>query len=148
VRTGSQLNRCNALRHREETQVRRSIALAAASLVALAAQAGMASAASPDETMAWLAGRWTNKGDCGMGSIQFQRSGAGWTYREARLNNGAIYPATASADASGVVTVRIPSQDYQYVNTFRTKDRFDAVEGFTGGPMQGRRMSKSYSRCK
>ena len=128
--------------------MRRSNILAAASLVALAAQADMAAATSPDDAMTWLAGRWTNKGDCGIGSVQFQRSGAGWSYREARLNNGASYPATASADASGVVTVRIPSQDYEYVNTFRSRDTFDAVEGFTGGPMQGRRMSKTYSRCK
>jgi hypothetical protein len=128
--------------------VRRSIILATASLVALAAQADSAPAAGPDETMTGLAGRWTNKSDCGIGSIQFQRSGTGWTYREARLNNGATYPAAASADASGVVTVEIKSQDYEYVNTFRNKDTFDAVEGFTGGPMQGRRMSKTYSRCK
>ena len=128
--------------------MRRSIILAIASLVALAAQADSGSAASADEAMGWLAGRWTNKGDCGIGSVQFQRSGAGWSYREARLNSGATYPATASADASGVVTVRIPSQDYEYVNTFRGKDTFDAVEGFTGGPMQGRRMSKTYARCK
>jgi hypothetical protein len=134
--------------NREDACVRCSIILAAAMLVALAAQAGIASAASPDEAMSWLAGRWTNKGDCGIGSVQFQRSGAGWTYREARLNSGAAYPATASADASGVVTVEIKSQDYEYVNTFRNKDSFDAVEGFTGGPMQGRRMSKTYSRCK
>ena len=128
--------------------MRRSIILATASLVALGALADTAFAASADEAMAWLAGRWTNKGDCGIGSVQFQRAGAGWSYREARLNNGASYPATASSDAAGVVTVRIPSQDYEYVNTFRTKDTFDAVEGFTGGPMQGRRMSKIYSRCK
>ncbi len=128
--------------------MRRSIILATASLIAFSAQAGIAAAASPDEAMAWLAGRWTNKGDCGIGSIQFQRSGAGWVYREARLNNGAAYPANASADASGVVTVEIKSQDYEYVNTFRNKDAFDAVEGFTGGPMQGRRISKTYSRCK
>jgi len=128
--------------------VRRSIILATASLVVLGAPADTAFAASPDEAMGWLAGRWTNKGDCGIGSVQFQRSGAGWSYREARLNNGDTYPATASSDASGVVTVRIPSQDYEYVNTFRTKDTFDAVEGFTDGPMKGRRMSKTYSRCK
>jgi hypothetical protein len=132
----------------EDVCVRRSIILAAASLVALAAETDIASAASADEATAWLAGRWTNKGDCGIGSVQFQRSGTGWTYREARLNNGATYPATASADAAGVVTVEIKSQDYEYVNTFRSKDTFDAVEGFTGGPMQGRRMSKTYSRCK
>ena len=128
--------------------MRRSIILVAASFVALAAPIDTAFAASANEAMGWLAGRWTNKGDCGIGSVQFQRSGAGWSYREARLNNGATYPATASSDASGVVTVRIPSQDYEYVNTFRDKDTFDAVEGFTGGPMQGRRMSKTYSRCK
>jgi hypothetical protein len=141
-------DRCNTFQVQEEARVRRSNILAAASLVALAAQADMAAATSPDDAMTWLAGRWTNKGDCGIGSVQFQRSGAGWSYREARLNNGASYPATASADASGVVTVRIPSQDYEYVNTFRSRDTFDAVEGFTGGPMQGRRMSKTYSRCK
>jgi hypothetical protein len=85
----------------EDACVRRSSILAAASLVALAAQADIASAASPDEAMSWLAGRWTNKGDCGIGSVQFQRSGTGWTYREARLNNGATYPAAAAAaDAS------------------------------------------------
>lgn len=128
--------------------MRRSIILVTASLVAFVMQAGIASATSPDEAMAWLAGRWTNKGDCGIGSVQFQRSGAGWSYREARLDNGATYPATASPDAAGVVTVRIPSQDYEYVSTFRNKDTFDTVEGFTGGPMQGRRMSKTYSRCK
>ena len=128
--------------------MRRSIILAIASLVALGAPADMAFAASADEATGWLAGRWTNKGDCGIGSVQFQRSGAGWSYREARLDNGATYPATASSDAAGVVTVRIPSQDYEYVNTFRSKDTFDAVEGFTDGPMQGRRMSKTYSRCK
>jgi hypothetical protein len=132
----------------EEARVRRSIILATVSLVTLAAQASTASAASPDEAMTWLAGRWTNKGDCGIGSVQFQRAGAGWSYREARLNNGATYPATASSDAAGVLTVRIPSQDYEYVNTFHGKDTFDAVEGFTGGPMNGRRMSKTYSRCK
>ena len=128
--------------------MRRSIVLAIASLAILAAPAETASAASADEAMAWLAGRWTNKGDCGIGSVQFQRSGAGWSYREARLNGGTTYPATASADASGVVTVRIPSQDYEYVNTFRGKDTFDAVEGFTAGPMNGRRLSTTYSRCK
>ena len=128
--------------------MRHSIIPAIALLVALATHADTASATSPDEAMAWLAGRWTNKGDCGIGSVQFQRSGAAWSYREARLNSGATYPATASADASGVVTVRIPSQGYEYVSTFRNKDTFDAVEGFTGGPMQGRRMSKTYSRCK
>src|SRR5262245_42277010 len=63
---------------REETRMRRSIILAIASLVALAAPADMAFAASADEAMGWLAGRWTNKGDCGIGSVQFQRSGAGW----------------------------------------------------------------------
>jgi hypothetical protein len=46
------------------------------------------------------------------------------------------------------VTVRIPSQDYEYVNTFRNRDTFDAVEEFTDGPIKGRRMSKTYSRCK
>ena len=62
--------------------MRRSIILAIVSLVALGAPADMALAASADEAMAWLAGRWTNKGDCGIGSVQFQRSGAGWSYRE------------------------------------------------------------------
>jgi hypothetical protein len=117
-------------------------------VVASTAQISGACAASADEAMSWLAGRWTNKGDCGTGSIQFERSGSAWTYREARLDGGASFPATASAVASGLVTVRIPSQDYEYVNTFRGKDTFDAVEGFTGGPMRGRRISKTYSRCK
>jgi hypothetical protein len=128
--------------------VRRSIILAAASIIALTAQADVVAAASGDQAMSWLVGRWTNKGDCGIGSVEFRRSGAGWTYREARLNGGTTYPATASADASGTVTVRIASQDYEYVNTFRGKDSFDAVEGFTDGPMKGRQISKSYSRCK
>jgi len=128
--------------------VRRSLILAAASIVACAAQADLAAAASGDEAMKWLVGRWTNKGDCGVGSVEFRRSGSGWTYREARLNGGTTYPATASADAAGVVTVQIPSQDYEYKNTFRGQDSFDAVEGFTDGPMKGRRLSKTYSRCK
>jgi hypothetical protein len=57
--------------------MRRSIILAAASVVAFAAQANIASAASADEAMTWLAGPWSNRGDCGIGSIQFQRSGSG-----------------------------------------------------------------------
>jgi hypothetical protein len=130
-----------------EACVRHSI-IVLATAIALAAPPDDARAASPDEALGRLAGRWTNKGDCGIGSIQFARSGSGWTYREARFENGASFPATASADASGVVTVRIPSQDYEYVNTFRSRDSFDAVEGFTGGPMRGRRIPKTYSRCK
>jgi ABC-type molybdate transport system substrate-binding protein len=128
--------------------MRGPIILVTASLAALTASADIASAASADEAMSWIAGRWTNKGDCGIGSVEFRRSGSGWTYREARLNGGATYPATASANASGVVTVQIKSQDYEYANTFRNKDTFDAVEGFTDGPMKGRRISKTYSRCK
>jgi hypothetical protein len=127
--------------------VRHSI-IVLASVVAFAAQLEGACAATPDEALRWLAGRWTNKSDCGVGSIEFQWTGAGWIYREAALNRGASYPATASAAPSGVATVRIPSQSYEFVNTFRDKDTFDAVEGFTGGPMQGRRLSKTYSRCK
>jgi hypothetical protein len=127
--------------------VRRSLILAA-SIVAVAMQADIGSAATPDEALRWLAGRWTNKGDCGTGSLEFQWTGAGWIYREAALNRGTSYSATASADASGVATVRIPSQNYEFVNTFRNQDTFDAVEGFTGGPMQGRRISKTYSRCE
>src|SRR5690242_20633154 len=128
--------------------MRGPIILVTASLAALTASGDIASAASADEAMSWIAGRWTNKGDCGIGSVEFRRSGSGWTYREARLNGGATYPATASANASGVVTVQIKSQDYEYANTFRNKDTFDAVEGFTDGPMKGRRISKTYSRCK
>ncbi len=52
------------------------------------------------------------------------------------------------ADPSGVVTVRIPSQDDESVATFRDRDTFAAVEGFTAAPMLGRRLSKTYSRCK
>ncbi len=126
----------------------RMIILSAAILLAGMAHTGMVSAATPDEALRWLAGRWTNKGDCGAGSVEFQWSGAGWVYREAAFNRGAAYPATAAADASGAVTVRIPSQDYEYVNTFRDKDTFAAVEGFTAGPRLGQRMSKTYSRCK
>jgi hypothetical protein len=127
--------------------VRRSLILAV-SIVAVAMRADIGSAATPDEALRWLAGRWTNKDDCGVGSVEFQWTGAGWIYREAALNRGAAYPATASADPSGVATVRIPSQSYEFVNTFRDKDSFEAVEGFTAGPMQGRRMMKTYSRCK
>jgi hypothetical protein len=128
--------------------VRSSLILAAASTLAFATQAGVAPAATPDQAMQWLAGRWTNKADCGVGSLEFERAGSGWIYREAMLNKGAPYPAAASADGAGAVTVRIPSENYEFVNTFRDKDTFVAVEGFTAGPMQGRRMSKTYSRCK
>jgi hypothetical protein len=132
-----------------EHQVRNTaIVILAASMAAFAAQFEGGFAATPDEALRWLAGRWTNKGDCGIGSIEFQWTGAGWVYREAALNRGAAYPATASADPSGVATVRIPSQSYEFVNTFRDQDTFEAVEGFTAGPMQGRRLSKTYSRCK
>jgi hypothetical protein len=130
-----------------EHEVVRSSILAA-SIVAIAMQSATGSAATPDEALRWLPGRWTNKGDCGIGSIEFRWTGAGWIYREAALNRGASYPATASAGPSGVATVRIPSQSYEYVNTFHDRDTFEAVEGFTGGPMQGRRMMKTYSRCK
>jgi hypothetical protein len=57
-----------------------------------------------------------------------------------------------SADGSGVVTVHIEEtadeDGYEYVNTFRDEDSFDAVEGFTSGQLEGRRMSRTYSRCK
>jgi hypothetical protein len=132
-----------------EQQVRNSaIVILAASVAAFAAQFQDVSAATPDEALRWLAGRWTNNGDCGIGSIEFQWTGAGWIYREAALNRGAAYPATASADPSGVTTVHIPSHGYEFVNTFRDKDTFDAVEGFAGWPIQGRRLSMTYSRCK
>src|SRR5262245_6366706 len=130
-----------------EDRMHRAIILAAA-VAAWTVQADIASAASGDEAIKWLAGRWTNKGDCGIGSVEFRRSGSGWTYREARLNGGTTYPATATADAAGVVTVQILSQDYEYKHTFRGQDSFDAVEGFIDGPMKGRRISKTYSRCK
>ena len=128
--------------------MRRSIILATVSLFAVTAHMGLAFAVSADQAMSWLAGRWTNKGDCGIGSVEFGRTGSDWTYREARFNGGTTYPATASANAAGGVTVQIKSQDYEYVNTFRNKDTFDAVEGFTDGPMKGRRIAKTYSRCK
>jgi hypothetical protein len=131
----------------EDPCVRRSLILAAP-IVAIAMQAGIGSAATPDQALRWLAGRWTNKGDCGTGSLEFQWTGAGWIYREAALNRGASYPATASADPSGIATVYIPSQNYEFVNTFRDQDTFDAVERFTNDPMQGWRLSKTYSRCK
>jgi hypothetical protein len=54
----------------------------------------------------------------------------------------------ASVGLTGVVAVRIPSQNYEFANTFRDKDTFQAVEGFTAGPMQGRRLAETFSRCK
>lgn len=107
-----------------------------------------AGAATQEEALQFLIGRWTNKGNCG-DTIQFQRQGASWTYREVRFDRGKAYPARVSAGPSGVVTVRIPGADggYEYVNTFRSKDTFDAVEGFTSGPLAGRRRSYTYTRC-
>jgi hypothetical protein len=68
-----------------------------------------------------------------------------------QLDGGRVYPAKASADASGVVTVQVKTEpreyDYQFINTFRDMNSFDAVEGFLIGPLKGRTMSKAYSRC-
>jgi len=128
----------------------RNIAAAFAAVVVTFIACEPASAASQQEALAWLAGNWTNKGDCGIGSVQFTRNGSRWVYRELRYNHGAPYPATASANSAGVVTVLIedPDGNYEYVNTFRDQNSFDAVEGFTQGPLKDKRKKFTYTRCR
>jgi hypothetical protein len=114
-----------------------------------AAGMGSARAASPDEALAWLSGRWS-EGSCEASWMQFDRDGPAWTYRELAYENGKPYPATATADAAGVVTVRImmPDGEYKYVNTFRDRNSLDAVETFTSATVKGEPSSHAYTRCK
>jgi len=129
---------------------RLTIAVVASSIAALFAFAGETRAASAEEGMKWLAGRWSSDGNCKGAWIRFGRKGAAWTYRELAYERGKPFPATASADAAGVVTVRImvPDGEYDYVNTFRDKNAFDATETFTSTTVKGEPASKSYTRCK
>jgi hypothetical protein len=132
--------------------IRRGAAVAglAAAVLVFVAGADAAQAASADQAMRWLSGRWTSDNNCKGGWISFDRKGAGWTYRELAYEHGKPYPATASTDPSGVVTVRItmPDGEFDYVNTFRDRNSFDAVEKFTSPTVQGEPSSKSYTRCK
>jgi hypothetical protein len=107
-------------------------------------------AATPDQAMAWLSGRWAEAGKCKDGWMRFGRKGQAWTYRELAYEKGKPFPATASADASGVVTVRamMPGGEYTFVNTFHDKNSFDAVETFTSADTKGEPSSHAYVRCK
>jgi hypothetical protein len=119
------------------------------SLAALAAGVGGARAASPDEALAWLPGRWS-EGDCAAAWMRFDRNGATWTYRELAYENGRPFPAAASADPAGVVTVRImvPDGEYTYVNTFRDRNSLDAVEAFSSATVKGEPSKHAYRRCE
>jgi hypothetical protein len=112
--------------------------------------APIAAAATPKEAMRWLAGRWTSDDDCKAAWISFERKGKGWIYRELAYDKGRPLPAMVSADAAGLVTVRItvPDGEYGYVNTFSGKDAFEAVEKFTSPTGAGDPVTKAYTRCK
>jgi hypothetical protein len=51
--------------------MRRMTVCLAASMITLLATTNHSPAATADEAMNWLAGRWTNKGDCAGGWVQF-----------------------------------------------------------------------------
>lgn len=121
----------------------------AIAFASLAAVAGSARAATPDEAMSWLAGRWSES-NCAAAWMQFDRNGQGWTYRELAYENGRPFPATASADPSGAVTVTImvPDGEYTYVNIFRNKDFFNAVEMFRSATIKGDPTAHTYMRCR
>ena len=93
-----------------------------------------------------IEGRWTNNGDCGKW-VQFTRSGSSWIYAEGRLDKGQSRGARVANAAGGQVTVRIPTDDYEYVIQMNGATSFTAVEGFTKGPMAGQRRNYTYTRC-
>jgi hypothetical protein len=129
----------------------RLMSLASVFFVAAQFAAGTAGfAATPDQAMAWLPGRWAEAGKCKDGWMRFDRKGQGWTYRELAYEKGKPFPATASPDPSGVVTVRamMPGGEYTFVNTFHDKNSFDAVETFTSADTKGEPSSHAYVRCK
>lgn len=133
-------------------RARGTIVWFAASVAALAAfsLSGQSRAATGNEAMKWLSGRWTSDGNCKGAWIRFDRKGNAWSYRELAYEHGKPYPATATTDAAGVVTVRImvPDGEYDYVNTFHDKNSFDATETFTSATVKGEPASKAYTRCK
>lgn len=122
----------------------------AATVATLTADARQAHAATGGEAMKWLAGRWTSDGNCKGAWIRFDRKGAGWTYRELAYEKGKPFPATVSADDAGVVTVRImvPDGEYDYINTFKDRNSFDATESFSSADSKGEPSMKSYTRCR
>jgi hypothetical protein len=124
--------------------------LAAAIAAVAVATTAPARAASADEAMKWLSGRWTSDGNCKGAWISFDRKGAGWTYRELAYDKGKPFPATSTTDAAGVMTVNImvPDGVYVYVNTFRDRNSFDATETFNSATVKGEPSTKSYTRCK
>jgi hypothetical protein len=93
-----------------------------------------------------IEGRWTNGGNCDKW-VSFTRSGSSWTYAEGRLDKGQSRGASVSTAAGGKVTVRIPTDDYEYVIQMNGAGSFTAVEGFTKGPMAGQRRTYTYKRC-
>jgi hypothetical protein len=127
-----------------------AIFLIAALAALVAGSSGGARAATADAAMKWLAGTWTSDNNCKGGWIKFNRKGGAWTYQELAYDKGKPFPAAAAADASGVVTVRImvPDGEYDYVNTFRGRNAFDAPETFTSATVKGEPATKSYTRCR
>jgi len=127
-----------------------SLATAVLAAPAILAPAATALAATPEQVMAWLPGKWAEAGKCKDGWMRFDRKGKAWAYRELAYEKGKPFPATASADAMGVVTVTamMPGGEYTFVNTFHDRNSFDAVETFTSADTKGEPSSHAYGRCK